>query len=185
MKKFFIDMDGVLAEYRKGCDESDLAKKGYFRSLAPEKNMVKALAMLLEDSERLGIRLCVLTKVYPSLFPCSLREKEEWRREYLPNLFDSEFIMVNGEECEKSEAIAALLGAGLNEDYFLIDDYNRNLEEWAAAGGTPVKFVNAINDTHRSFVGHRLSYQMTPQEIYDAILAMAGILTPAPLGAAA
>ncbi len=185
MKKFFFDMDGVLAEYKNGCDESDLAQKGYFRNLAPEENMVKALSMLLEDSERLGIRLCVLTKVYPSLFPCSLREKEEWRREYLPDLFDSEFIMVNGEECEKSEAISALLGAGLNEDYFLIDDYNQNLAEWAEAGGTPVKYVNAINDTHRSFVGHRLSYQMTPQEIYDAILAMAGILTPAPVGAAA
>jgi len=185
MKKFFFDMDGVLAEYKKGCDESDLAKKGYFRNLAPESNMVKALKMLLDNSEQLGIRLCVLTKVYPSQFPCSLREKEEWRREFLPDLFDSEFIMVNGEAFEKSEAVTALLGAGLNEDYFLIDDYNQNLAEWAAAGGTPVKYVNAINDTHRSFVGHRLSYRMSAEEIYNAILAMAGILTPTPVGAAA
>ena len=185
MKKFFFDMDGVLAEYKRGCDENDLSKKGYFRNLLPEENMIKALQMLLENSEALGLRLCVLTKVYPSRFPYSLREKEEWRQAFLPDLYDSEFIMVNGEECEKSEAITALLGAGLNQDYFLIDDYNPNLAEWAAAGGTPVQYVNAINDTHRSFVGNRLSYQMTPQEIYDAILTMAGILTPAPAGAAA
>ena len=185
MKKFFFDMDGVLAEYKKGCDENDLAKKGYFRNLAPEENMLGALNLLLENGDALGISVCVLTKVYPSKFKYSVREKQEWRQEFMPELFDSEFIMVNGEEEEKSEAVSALLGAGLNEDYFLFDDYNQNLAEWADAGGTAVKYVNAINDTRRSFVGNRLSYQMSAEEIYDAILAMAGVFTPAPVGAAA
>lgn len=185
MKKFFFDMDGVLAEYKKDSDLSDFAKRGYFRHLAPENNMIDALNMLLENGDALGISVCVLTKVYPTQFRYSVREKQEWRQEYLPDLFDSEFVMVNGEEEEKSEAIAALLGAGLNKDYFLIDDYNRNLYEWKEAGGTPVKYVNGINDTHRSFLGRRLEHTMSGEQIYYAILEMAGIFEPTPVGAAA
>lgn len=183
MKKFFFDMDGVLAEYREGCTEEDMQKKGYFKTLAPEENMLAALDMLLENGEKLGISVCVLTKVYPSLFKYSAREKAEWRDEYMPNLFDSEFIMVNGETEEKSDAVKALLGAGINGDYFLIDDYNANLAEWIDAGGKAVKYVNKINDKNRSFIGHRLSYKMTAQEIYNAILEIAGVNSP--LGAAA
>ena len=185
MKKFFFDMDGVLAEYKKNADPTDFEKRGYFRNLAPERNMLDALNMLLEDADALGISICVLTKVYPTRFRYSVREKQEWRQEYMPDLFDSEFVMVNGEEEEKSEVIAAMLGAGLNKDYFLIDDFNRNLYEWQEAGGTPVKYVNGINDTHRSFIGTRLDHTMSSEEIYRAILEMAGVFAPAPVGAAA
>ena len=185
MKKFFFDMDGVLAEYKEGCGEEDLAKKGYFRNLRPEQNMIDALNMLLESGEELGISVCVLTKVYPSKFQYSVREKMEWRSEFLSELFDSEFVMVNGEEEEKSEAVSAMLGAGISEDYFLIDDYNSNLAEWMEAGGTAVKYVNTINDKNHSFIGNRLSYKMTAEEIYYAILEMAGVTKPAPIGAAA
>lgn len=183
MKKFFFDMDGVLAEYRENCTVQDMQKKGYFRTLAPEENMLGALSMLLENGEKLGISVCVLTKVYPSEFRYSVREKQEWRDEFMPDLFDSEFIMVNGETEEKSDAIKAMLGAGINGDYFLIDDYNANLAEWIDAGGTAVKYVNKINDKNRSFIGNRLSYKMSAEEIYNAILEMAGVNSP--LGAAA
>jgi hypothetical protein len=42
---------------------------------------------------------------------------------------------------------------GIREGDVLIDDYNKNLEEWRAAGGTSVKFVNDIND--RALIGKR------------------------------
>ncbi len=179
MKKVFFDMDGVLAEYRENCTENDLKKKGYFLTLRPEMNMVNALSRLALESDELGIQVCVLTKVYPTLFKHSVSEKLQWRDEYLPELFDSEFIMVNGEEEEKSEAISAITGSPIDSDCYLIDDYNYNLAEWAKNGGNAVKYVNSINDKNRSFVGNRILNTMTSDEIYSYILNMlSGSTTP-------
>ena len=172
MKKIFFDMDGVLAEYRKDCTENDMKKKGYFLSLKPEQNMVNALNRLALDSKELGIHVCVLTKVYPTQFKCSVREKLEWRDEYLPELFDSEFVMVNGETEEKSDVIKEVFDGEINSDCFLIDDYNYNLNEWRKNGGSAVKYVNEINDKNRSFVGNRITHTMTEDEIYSYIVNM-------------
>lgn len=175
MKNIFIDMDGVLAEYKKDCTENDLMQKGYFESLHPEENMLKALSMLIENSDKLGFRVCVLTKVYPSTFKYSVSEKQQWRDKYMPYLFDSEFIMVNGELEEKSDAIRAELGIDIDEGCILIDDYNHNLLEWSNNGGTAVKYVNSINDKNHSFIGNRISYTMTPSDIYNTLISL---LTP-------
>lgn len=179
MKRVFFDMDGVLAEYRRDCTENDMKQKGYFRTLKPERNMLGALALLCENAEELGIGVCVLTKVYPSLFRHSLREKMEWRDCYMPQLFDSEFIMVNGETEEKSQAIRELLHTEIDGDCYLIDDYNHNLAEWAKSGGTPVKYVNGINDKNRSFIGSRIFYTMSAEEIYRYILTLINGTKPA------
>lgn len=173
MKNLFIDMDGVLTEYRKGCTEAELKQKNYFLSLKPEENMLCALAMLIENGERLGINVFVLTKVYPSLFKCSIGEKQQWRDEYMPYLFDSEFVMVNGEKEEKSQAVCELLGREIDEDCILIDDYNHNLAEWTQSGGTAVKYVNEINDKNKSFIGNRISYSMSPLDIYQTLVNIA------------
>ena len=179
MKRIFFDMDGVLAEYRENCSEADMKKKGYFSSLMPEENMISALNRLAQDSEKLGIGVCVLTKVYPNEFKYSISEKLEWRDEHLPLLFDSEFIMVNGEKEEKSEAIKNLLNVNIDEDCFLIDDYNYNLFEWRGKGGSTIKYVNGINDKNKSFIGNRLSHKMSADEIYSSILEMVnGANTP-------
>jgi len=183
MKKVFIDMDGVLTEYRKDCETRDLMQKGYFLSLKPEWNMLGALQLLIENGEALGISVCVLTKVYPSLFRYSVSEKLQWRDKYMPDLFDSEFVMVNGEVQEKSDAVRELLGGEIGTDCILIDDYNANLREWHSNGGTAVKYVNGINDKNRSFIGNRLSFDMSAKEIYSAILALVFSSSPAPAAA--
>ena len=179
MKKVFFDMDGVLAEYRENCSEYDMKQKGYFSSLKPERNMVNALTRLALDSDMLGIRVCVLTKVYPTVFKYSVREKLEWRDEYLPELYDSEFIMVNGEELEKSEAVSELNDCAIDSDCYLIDDYNPNLAEWVKNGGSAVKYVNEINDKNHSFIGERIMHTMTEDEIYSFIVNLVnGTTTP-------
>lgn len=179
MKKIFIDMDGVLAEYRENCTELELMQKGYFSSLKPEENMLKALEMLVDNGDRLGYKVCVLSKVYPSLFRYSVSEKYEWKDEFMPYLYDSEFLLVNGEEQEKSEAIEEMLGSKINEDCILIDDYNHNLNNWSINGGKAVKFLNGINDKQKSFVGNRISYDMTAIEIFNEIIKIA-FPTPTP-----
>lgn len=172
MKNIFIDMDGVLAEYRKDCTEKDLMQRDYFLSLQPQWNMIKAMEMLIESSDTFGFNVHVLTKVYPSKFKYSVSEKLQWRDEYMPYLYDSQFIMVNGEECEKSEAIKERLGIDIDHDCILIDDYNYNLHEWSQSGGTAIKYVNPINDISQSFVGCRIAYTMDAYSIYKALLSI-------------
>lgn len=183
MKKVFFDMDGVLTEYRQSCNANELSKKGYFETLKPEWNMLGALKRLVENCDSLGISVFVLTKVYPTLFKYSVSEKLQWRDKYMPDLFDSELIMVNGEQEEKSEAVRELIGEDINSDCILIDDYNANLREWRQNGGTPVKYVNGINDKNRSFVGKRLCFDMSEDEIYNALLALIFTQSPAPAAA--
>ena len=183
MKKLFIDMDGVLAEYKKDCTTEDFTKEGYFLSLKPEWNMLGALKRLIENSERLGFSICVLTKVYPHMFRYSVSEKLQWRDKYMPELFDSEFVMVNGETEEKSEVVRSITGKMLDEDCILIDDYNANLREWLKNGGTAVKYVNGINDKNRSFTGNRLSFDMSEEELYNAIISLLFQNAPAPVAA--
>lgn len=183
MKNIFIDMDGVLAEYKKDCTEETLRQKDYFLNLKPEENMLQALSLLIDNCESLGVNIFVLTKVYPTLFKYSISEKEQWRDKYMPYLFDSEFIMVNGETQEKSDAICELLDIELNEDCVLIDDYNHNLADWRKKGGTAVKYVNEINDKNKSFVGNRITYSMTPLDIYQTLLNIVGTVNPTPFAA--
>lgn len=172
MKKIFIDMDGVLAEYRENCNENDLMQKDYFLTLQPQWNMIKALEMLKEASYQMDFEVYVLTKVYPSMFTHSVNEKLQWRDEYMPSLYDSEFIMVNGEEQEKSEAIKEILGKDIDKDCILVDDYNHNLAEWTQNGGTAVKYINPINDKNKSFIGSRIAYTMDAYSIYSILLNM-------------
>lgn len=172
MKKIFIDMDGVLAEYRKNCTENDMKEKGYFLTLRPEWNMIMALNMLVEKASELGIYVCVLTKVYPSLFTHSVNEKLQWRDKFLPILNDSQFVMVNGEVEEKSQAIKEELGFDIDDSCILIDDYNYNLDEWQSKGGCAIKYVNKINDRTKSFVGSRINHSMNSNEIFEALLSM-------------
>ncbi len=172
MKNIFIDMDGVLTEYRTDCTPNDLKQKDYFLSLKPEENMLAALSMLIENAEALDLHICVVTKVYPTAFKYSVSEKLQWRDQYMPYLFDSEFIMVDGEKQEKSQAIEEILNMKIDENCILIDDYNHNLADWSANSGTAVKFVNKINDRNKSFVGNRISYNMTPLDIYQTILRL-------------
>ena len=172
MKRIFIDMDGVLAEYRKDCNETDLTRKGYFLSLKPEDNMLKAVEMLINSADDLGFSVHVLTKVYPNMFKYSVDEKLQWRDEHMPYLYDSEFIMVNGEKSEKSQAVKEVLNTEIDESCILVDDYNSNLFEWSSKGGTSVKFVNSINDINHSFIGNRISYDMSAFEIYQKLIGI-------------
>ena len=172
MKRIFFDMDGVLAEYKANCNEAQMKEKGYFYTLKPEENMISALEKLIENSKELGISICVITKVYPGDFRYSISEKLEWRDEHLPLLLDNEFVMVNGEKEEKSDALKRVFNINIDSDCYLIDDYNFNLLEWRKKGGSAIKYVNEINDKNKTFVGNRLNYKMSADEIYDSILNM-------------
>ena len=57
----------------------------------------------------------------------------------------------------------------------LLDDFNKNLREWRAAGGLSVKKVKEINDTGKIgplWVGYRVRYDWPAKHIADEILAI-------------
>ena len=166
-KKIFFDMDGVLTEYRIYCGQHEMQQEGYFDTLKPEWNMVLAFINLATVYPN---NVFILTKVYPTIYPYSVEEKKNWVRKILPDFDCQNMIMVNGEKEEKSEAIKNFFGFQIDQDCFLIDDYNPNLYDWRMKGGRAIKYVNGVNDKKGSFNGHRILFTDTPDAIYDKIL---------------
>ena len=46
-KRIFLDMDGVLAEYKADASVEDMKVAGYFKNLAPREQMIEAVKYLL------------------------------------------------------------------------------------------------------------------------------------------
>ena len=53
----------------------------------------------------------------------------------------------------------------------LIDDYNKNLEDWREHGGLAVKYLNGINSAD-SFSGPIIDQMMSADDIVDMLLAI-------------
>lgn len=156
-------MDGTLVEYRQGCTMSDLKKKNYFASLKPEWNMIEAMLKLNKQKNN---EVYILTKVYPKAFPYSIGEKREYISKHIPEMVNR-VIMVNGDEGEtKSDKIKEMIGE-FNSDCLLIDDFTENLNEWEAEGGTPIKYLNGINNTNGTIHKNSISCYMDGNKIYD------------------
>ena len=170
MINIFFDMDGVLAEYRENCNEIDMQQEGYFATLAPFWNVINAFKKMYLSLKDRCVNVYVLTKVYPNTFKYSVNEKVLWKNQYMPFLSDENFIMVDGEVLQKSQAIKQKLGLDIDETCILIDDYNANLFEWQSNGGIAVKYVNGVNDKNKSFIGERLFFTMSSSQIYNEII---------------
>ena len=68
---------------------------------------------------------------------------------------------------QKSSCITEIKGASLSRRDILIDDFNNNLFNWEASGGTAVKYLNGFNNPG-SWHGYTLSG--TDVEILQSIL---------------
>ena len=62
-KNLFIDMDGVLAEWREDQTAKDTYRKGYFENLRPYSNVVDAVKQII--SLYPDISVYILSAVYP------------------------------------------------------------------------------------------------------------------------
>ena len=172
--RLFVDMDGTLAEFRKLSIEIDemedvqtaqdrlhniLRTPGYFRSLAPQKNVVDAVKRIAESGE---IEVFVITCFLEN---CSaLEEKNDWLNEYLPMIgLDHRIFVPDGEN--KSAYVPGFIG---KNDY-LLDDYTDNLYQWNVFG-TGIKMLNGINSTKGSWKYNALSCNRPPEELAQDIM---------------
>lgn len=146
-KRLFVDMDGTLALWQYvPCEQ--LYKQGYYRNLKPHDNLLSAIKKLINE----GIDVYILSS-YLADSAYALNEKKEWLNQYLPEIKDEKRIFVKYGS-SKSDYIP---GRVTPEDY-LIDDYTINLINWRCNGGTPIKFLNGINHTKKTWNGLKVDY---------------------------
>ena len=141
-QRVFIDMDGVLCEYRTDSNLSDMERAGYFRSLRPREKMLDAVRSLVRSDET---DVFILSSVLPQTEDDSVCEKNEWLDCYLPEISrDHRIFPLCG--TNKADAIE-----DFSESDVLCDDHSPNLEKWVNAGGRAVKIINEVNDKGGSF----------------------------------
>ncbi len=161
MRHYFFDADGVLFRYERhayaGLKPLYIQpNKHYFRDLKPDLkmlNLIQKLTLHKKSSDEIYILTSVpnneltinehrsdkkfsFAKWYPSVKPCNI------------------IISV----IPKPDAAQHTIGTRLSSHDILIDDYNKNLNDWQSAGGTGIKYCNGIN-TPATFSGTKINKQ--------------------------
>ena len=133
--RFFIDMDGTLAEWRDIKSNSELYQKGYYESLKPNNYLLEEVKKLIKE----GKDIYVLSS-FLSDSDYALKEKNIWLNKYLPELPVQKRIFV-----PYGDVKYKYLPSKITSFDYLIDDHTKNLLDWKEAGGTGIKFLNGIN----------------------------------------
>lgn len=138
MKRIFIDMDGTIAKFNvPNALRRFATEKGFFRRLGAYKG-IEHINELAKNKEQVYI-LSASPNMYADL------DKKNWLRRYLPNLQESQIIICrNGEN--KAKVIERKFNTKITKDFFLLDDYTKNLTDWENAGGTGIKRITTVSD---------------------------------------
>ena len=149
--RIFVDMDGTIARFH---DENlyleRMFEKGFFSGLKPFDNAVEAIKHIIDNHPNADVY--VLSAAITT--PYCLAEKNAWLDKYLPNIDKEHRIFVENLSTAKSLCVpGSYMYKDDNGKYhnkifkndILIDDYNKNLEEWEKDGGTAIKAKNNIN----------------------------------------
>lgn len=179
MKRIYIDMDGTLCRFHDAEHRyiEAMWQQGFYESLLPFQEFLQGLSVCIDRNP--NTEFFILSAVLDTEPPFVAAEKREWLHRHLPQLPDNHMLFIPAGE-DKSAHIPGGIGA----DDTLIDDYNKNLAEWRAAGGNAVKFVNDVNDRGLGayggekgslWDGERLRYDQSSMELCLQIEALAGI----------
>lgn len=160
-QRIFIDMDGVLAEFKLGKSIEELCEPGYFKSLAPCMGMVKAVHQLLT--------LPTLDVYILSHYLCqqALSDKQAWLDQYLPILQPEHQIFV-----PYGDSKCKYIPDGYRPDDVLLDDFSSNLRLWSSHG-IAIKVLNGLNWTKKTWSGHVISGLADEKIIATSIYAIA------------
>lgn len=167
---FWFDMDGVLVKYNKNDFIGDnppflQLNKHYFRNLEPDNLMVKTLRYLHKFTNH-DIYILTTVSSDSDVQKEQISDKSMWLNKHCPFIdIKNQFIPVTD---NKTATAINILNNIYNTDShqlspqnILIDDFNKNLNDWKNANGTAVKYINGVNNPD-SFDGHILLNNIRP-----------------------
>jgi len=159
-KTIFFDQDGVVAIYERWAYLPD--KAGVMPFLKERNHYFRHCG--IDDYACALVRACIaaghdvyiLTKIPPET-PFLAVDKVDWLRDNLPEINEDHIIIATSDKAELIKVITEV--SCLNENMILIDDYNPNLEDWIAAGGKAIKYINGLNNPD-TFDGDKIYRQI-------------------------
>lgn len=134
MKRFFIDIDGTLSEYISK-EYPWWLEKEIFRDLPPQWEVINAVKKLIEN----GNEVYIIT-AYHKHTPQVKEDKIYWLNKFLPKVKEDHMIFTFCGENKTS-----YVPGGIKPTDILLDDFNRNLENWRDEGGLAIKLLNGLN----------------------------------------
>lgn len=155
--RFYIDMDGTLCVYPDK-EAAWWEVDGIFKFLAPQEKVIKAIKRLVENGQDVYI-----LSAYNRNFPNTKAEKDYWLDKYLPEIDETHRIYTLVGQ-KKTDYVPG----GVKITDVLLDDYNKNLEAWAAAGGTGIKLLNGLNNRN-TWSGVSVRANGTIKEIVEVL----------------
>lgn len=162
-QRFFVDMDGTLAEFKNVDTLEKLYEEGYFLNLAPHENVVDAVKKIIAENE--DVEVFIMSAVL-SDSKYALAEKNAWIDKYLPQIDEAHRIFPPCGE-DKKEYIPD----GVRENDFLLDDYTHNLTLWQPPA-RGIKLLNGINHTNGTWQHDRLDYNKSAEVLAENIVSI-------------
>ena len=170
MIRIFFDLDGTLSQ-RITLDELKVMKNdGFFIDREPTKLLhllreaLNGMYGVLKDN----IYLC--SAYMPD--SNSLEEKSVWSGRWLPEIDNAHRIFL---PCgvNKASAVQEMFGEEtLSTDYYLVDDFSKNLHEWKESGGSGIKYLNGENGNNGTWKGAKAT---SFDDIMEAVLTGSGV----------
>lgn len=184
-RRLFIDMDGTLYRFHdKILDDEGhvqiekMYDQDFFLNLDPFHNMVSAVNFMHEAD--FGLEIFILSSADTEDI---VRQKND--------CIDRDFPWLDGEHRlypKTWENKSMVIPDGIHSSDILIDDYNKNLQNWENEKGIAIKFINNINhkgkgryggDINKLWEKGKIHYKSDPAEIGYQIMELIRYPDPA------